>query len=100
MKKNKALLFASLLLLLLFTTGVNFASDLDVRDLETNGKVMKLSRVIEKINKVYPGRIIEVELQKENGILVYEIQIIDHQGVIWEISLNAKTGELLHKEKE
>jgi len=80
--------------------GSLFASDFDVRDLETNGKIMKLSLVLEKVHQVYPGRIIEVELEKENGILVYEIQIIDHQGVIWEISLNAKTGELLHKEKE
>jgi len=46
-----------------------------------------------------PGQVIKVELDYENGILVYEIDIRNPSG-IYEVHVNAVTGQILKVEKE
>ncbi|KKM61437.1 hypothetical protein LCGC14_1531770, partial [marine sediment metagenome] len=42
----------------------------------------------------------EVELEKEDGLYVYELEIVDYSGEVWELELDAKTGELVELENE
>lgn len=46
-----------------------------------------------------PGQVIKVELDYENGILVYEIGIRTQTG-IYEVHVNATTGRVLKIERE
>jgi len=46
-----------------------------------------------------PGQVIKVELDYENGILVYEIDIRTPSG-IYEVYVNAVTGQILKIEME
>jgi uncharacterized membrane protein YkoI len=46
-----------------------------------------------------PGQVIKVELDYEYGILVYEIDILTQRG-IYEVHVNAATGQVLKVEKE
>ena len=73
---------------------------IDGRILEQNGEILKLRQVIEIINESSPGRVLEVELSQENERYIYEIEILDHNGVIWEHKIDAKSGDLLKREKE
>lgn len=100
MKLRTSLYLQALSLVIIFIANSGFASDYDVRQLESDGHIMKLSRLIEKVTKTTPGRIIDAQLGEEQGKMVYDIELIDHSGVIWELSLDAKSGELLHKHKE
>ncbi len=47
-----------------------------------------------------PGQVIKVELDYENGILVYEIGIRTSSGIIYEVHVNAFTGQILKVEIE
>lgn len=49
--------------------------------------------------QLVPGQVIKVELDYENGILVYEIDIRTQSG-IYEVHVNATTGQILKVEKE
>ncbi|WP_243447854.1 PepSY domain-containing protein [Clostridium tetani] len=41
-----------------------------------------------------PGEVIKVELDTENGVLVYEVTIRNNTG-IYEISIDANTGQIV-----
>jgi uncharacterized membrane protein YkoI len=41
---------------------------------------------------------VELERNRKSGIYVYEIEILDASGVVWEIDVNAGNGELIKME--
>ncbi|MBU5314306.1 PepSY domain-containing protein [Tissierella carlieri] len=47
-----------------------------------------------------PGEVLKVELDTENGILIYEITIRASAGEVYEVKINANTGEVLEIERE
>lgn len=46
-----------------------------------------------------PGQVIRVELDTENGVIVYEIHISTTYG-IYEVDINARTGQIIKIERE
>lgn len=101
MNKNKLKVWRFILTFLIVGMATAVLADkFDVRQLESNGDIMKLGQVMERISEKLPGRILEVELDKEAGNYVYEIELIDQKGVIWELEIDARSGELLKKQKE
>lgn len=42
-----------------------------------------------------PGEVVKVELDTENGILVYEIDIMTMEGVKYEVEIDAQTGAVI-----
>lgn len=46
-----------------------------------------------------PGQVIKVELDIDNGVLVYEIDILTPSG-IYEVHVHAATGQVLKVERE
>ena len=46
-----------------------------------------------------PGQVIKVELDSENGVIVYEIYISTTYG-IYEVDINARTGQIIKIERE
>lgn len=78
-------------------------ADLDVsevRRLKEAGAIMPLESLLQRVRRDYPGRVIEIELEKEDDRYVYELEIVDDNGIVWEIELDARTGELLERERE
>ncbi|MFP3727795.1 PepSY domain-containing protein [Priestia filamentosa] len=47
-----------------------------------------------------PGQILHVDMDLENGILVYEIFILTSQNRVYEVEINGKTGRVLKIEEE
>ena len=89
--------------LFLLTTGTaSFPSEDHnaAKDLREAGEILSLEQIIEKAKKYTSGRILEAELEKERGQFIYEIEILDDEGVVWELKYNAKTGELIKTEKD
>ena len=44
--------------------------------------------------------LLEVELEEEDGVLVYKVERITAQGIVRELELHASTGEVLKDEVE
>ena len=54
-----------------------------------------LEKIIDKAMAQHSGHLIEAELKSLKGQDVYEIELLDEGGKVWEMYYNAKTGELL-----
>jgi uncharacterized membrane protein YkoI len=47
-----------------------------------------------------PGKVIEVELEDEDGKLVYDLKMLSPQGQLQEIEVDAATGNILKIEDD
>jgi len=70
------------------------------RELKQAGDILPLEHILEKVQRLHPGHVLEVELEKQNQRYVYEIETVDKKGSVWEMQFDAKTGVLLNTEKE
>jgi len=68
--------------------------------LRESGVILPLEAILERQQGADIETILEVELEKENGRQVYEIEYLDHAGAVWEMSIDARTGRLLRKERD
>lgn len=77
-------------------------SYLEARRLAAEGKIQSLDAILEGIQRKLRGSILEVELEHEDGDdgMVYEIEMLDTQGRVWELKVDAASGEILEKELE
>jgi len=58
------------------------------------GEVMPLRKVLELVERDYPGEVLEVELEREDGAWVYEIKLIRKGGDVLELEVDARDGSL------
>ncbi len=58
------------------------------------GEVMPLRAVLELLERDYPGEVLEVELEREDGVWVYEIKLIRRGGDLLKLELDAHDGSL------
>ncbi len=70
------------------------------RELLHAGTILPLKHFIDKAQQIHPGRVIEAELDYEehHGGYVYEVEILDAHGQIWELEFHAESGRLVEKE--
>lgn len=67
--------------------------------MKNKGDIISLSELIAKAG-LENERILEAELEREHGQLVYELEILDAGGRVYERYYNAITGELLNGYQE
>jgi len=72
----------------------------DARRLREAGDIVSLESIINTAKTYHEGRIIEVELEQKQDTLVYEVEIVDDQGIVWELYFDAKNGQLLEHKKD
>lgn len=70
------------------------------RRLRESGEIQPLEEIIAKARQQHPGHLIETELEEIFGRYVYEIELVDDHGVVWELKYDAVTGELIGREQE
>ena len=70
------------------------------RELSEAGEILPLESILKKVQQVYPGRVLEVDLERKHGRLVYEIELVDEQGVVRELYYDAATGDLLRGKRD
>lgn len=69
--------------------------------LRREGLILPLESLLQKAMERHPGaRFLEAELEEEDGIYVYEIELITADGVAREIELDARDGRLLKDEED
>lgn len=73
---------------------------IEARRLHESGMILPLETILKKIRQAYPGRILEIKLEKEEGQIVYEVEILGKNGVVREVYINAENGEFLSDKKD
>lgn len=104
MKKFSVLLVAiSAAVLITGFSTISRASDDDreaARKLLQSGEILPLETILEKARAIQPGQVLEVEFESKRERYLYELEILDEAGVVYELKLDARTGELLKRERE
>ncbi len=95
-------LIALVVLILMLFEGAGLADgDHDrAKRLKEAGEILPLEQVIEKAKKDHPGQLLEAELEEKKGRLIYELELLDEEGIVWELKYDAKSGELLKEKQE
>jgi uncharacterized membrane protein YkoI len=63
-------------------------------------EALPLTRIMGIAQGVVPGEIIEIELERDDGRLIYEVQILARTGRVREVEIDARSGVVLRVEDE
>jgi len=79
------------------TTQYAFADEdhMAARKLRESGKILSLESIAGRARNHKAGEILETELELEHGRYVYEVEILDTAGKVWELKLDAGSGDLI-----
>jgi uncharacterized membrane protein YkoI len=65
------------------------------------GRIRSLSEITEIVKPTLPGTILAVELEiEDDGSMVYEFDVLDPDGKLKEVDVDAATGEILSIEDD
>lgn len=62
-----------------------------------SGQVLPLRTVLERLEREAPGQVLEVELEHEHGQWVYEIKVLQADGRVVKLLLDARDARVLHR---
>lgn len=95
-----------LMTLALLGSGVSFAADKPGHDHDRArqaveaGDVLPLRTILDRVEREYPGQVMEVELEHEKGEWVYEVKLLRKGGALMKLKIQAQDGTILgFKEK-
>lgn len=61
------------------------------------GELMPLRGIIDIVERDHPGRILEVELEREDGRWLYEIKLLRDDGRMLKLKLDGRDGRVLSR---
>lgn len=69
-------------------------------DAVARGEIKRLSEIMPRIEKEFGGRAVETELETDHGRWVYEFEILTPDGHLFEVDVDAVTGETIDVKEE
>lgn len=85
-------------------TGAAIAADVSqetARRLNREGLILALDDILERVRERYPeARLLEAELETDDGRYVYEMEILTREGQVRELDVDAADAEILDDEEE
>ncbi len=94
---------ARILLFLLLAGSVN-ARDLSQNEalqLREQGRIIALEKLLQLVEQRHPqASLLEVELEEDDGIYIYEVELATREGIVRELEINAASGKILKDEEE
>ncbi len=64
------------------------------------GKVLSYATLKKRYKKRLAGRLLDLEVEKNKGRIIYELELLRADSVVYEIKIDAQTGEWLEEEVE
>lgn len=95
---TKSLAVAPLLALLALSVLADDDQDRVLRWRE-EGRVLPLEQILDRLDPSQRARILEVELEEERGLVIYEVKYVDTVGHILKLIIDARTGERIEIEE-
>jgi len=109
MKTRSLMLFMAVPLLALgvlaaglFYMPMGFADDdhIRARELSQRGEILSLEKISDLAKAVRPGKLIDIDLERKREQWIYEVELLDDRGRVWEMKFDARNGELLKLEQD
>ncbi|MET0088890.1 MAG: PepSY domain-containing protein [Candidatus Thiodiazotropha sp.] len=72
----------------------------EARRLTEQGVILPLPEILSQVGKLQKGQVLELEFEEKHGRYVYEIELLDDQGRVWEFKVDAHDGRVLNQDRE
>ena len=59
------------------------------------GEVLPLTVLLEKLRRTHPGQVLELELERDGARWIYEIRLLQPDGALLKLDIDAATGQVL-----
>lgn len=70
------------------------------REAVARGEILPLATVLDKVQKSYSGRVIDVELEFDDEGVEYELELATNDGRILSVDVNAVTGDIVSVDED
>ncbi len=71
-----------------------------IRAAVERGDLLPLPRILALAQARVPGEVVKIELEQDDGMLLYEVKILTKKGRVREVELDARTGALIKIEDD
>lgn len=72
----------------------------EIRRMIEENKIMPLQSILARYPEDKYGRLLDLEAERDDGIVIYELEFLQPNGRVLEIKVDASNGRLLEKEYE
>lgn len=70
------------------------------RRLLESGKILSLDEILARVSQRVPGKLIETQLEYDDGLIMYDLKILRPDGRVQEVEVDAATGEIIKIEDD
>ncbi len=95
MNAFRAALLSLVLLTAAFPAGADDGDHERAREALRSGRALPLEVILARVQADFPGDILDVEFEDDDGRIVYEIKTITAEGRVLKLEYDAATGDLL-----
>lgn len=71
-----------------------------VWDARKRGEILPLEVILGTVLQRYPGELLKLELDDDDGYLIYEMEVLTRRGIVLEMEIDARTGRILDIEED
>ncbi|WP_213271438.1 PepSY domain-containing protein [Hyphomonas sp.] len=71
-----------------------------VWDARKRGEILPLEVILATVLQRYPGELLKLELDDDEGYLIYEMDVLTRRGIVLEMEIDARTGRILDIEED
>ena len=64
------------------------------------GQIQPLPHILQRVARVYPGQVLEVELEQEAAAWIYEVKVLQAGGRLVKVVVDARTGKVLGTDRD
>ena len=93
-----------MLIFALSVSGISLARDIshdEALKLRQQGQILALEQIIAVIKQQYPdAKLLEAELDFDDGIYQYEVEILTREGVVRDLDIDSKNANILKDEED
>jgi len=65
------------------------------REALQQGKILPLRSVLDIVEQSYPGQVVKVEFEEDDGEYLYEIRLLQDSGNLLKLKIDARDGRVL-----
>lgn len=65
-----------------------------------SGEILPLETILNSVLSAYPGELLKIEFDDDDGELIYEMKILTRRGIVLEMEIDARTGKILEIEED
>ncbi len=64
------------------------------------GEILPIGEILARLGEQVPGKVLDLDLEREHGSWIYEIKVLDARGRLLELKVDARSGRVIRHEDD